>query len=176
MSDEENEEISETLDNEDMLEEEPKKGKKGLLFVVVGVLALLGIGAGLHFSGMLGGGKAPAEPVETAQEAASKVPPKTVFYELPQFLINLNSGTDRVSFLKITVTLELRDEKAAIVIDENKPRIMDAFNTYLRELRPSDLAGSAGIYRLREELLTRLNNTVESDLVVDILFSEILVQ
>ena len=81
-----------------------------------------------------------------------------------------------MSFLKISVTLELRDQAAAAIVDENKPRIMDAFNTYLRELRPSDLAGSAGIYRLREELMTRLNNTIETDLVKDILFSEILVQ
>jgi flagellar FliL protein len=76
----------------------------------------------------------------------------------------------------MSVTLELRNAEAAKTIDENKPRIMDVFNTYLRELRPSDLAGSAGIYRLREELMTRLNNTVEPELVKDILFSEIIVQ
>ena len=37
------------------------------------------------------------------------------------------------------------------------PRVMDAFQTYLRELRPSDLDGSAGLYRLKEELTRRVN-------------------
>jgi len=61
-------------------------------------------------------------------------------------------------------------------MEANKPRIVDTFNTYLRELRTSDLSGSAGIYRLREELMARLNKTVEPGIVKDILFSEIIVQ
>ena len=175
MSEEEDlEDVNES--EEDFLEEEPKKGKKSALFAIIAVLAIAGVGAGLHFSGMLGGGEKPEKEEVLKKEKEMKAPPKTVFYELPQFLINLNSSSNRVSFLKISVTLELRDQAAAAIVDENKPRIMDAFNTYLRGLRPSDLAGSAGIYRLREELMTRLNNTIETDLVKDILFSEILVQ
>ena len=177
MSDDEDQRDDTPSGDEDFLDEdEPKKGKKSALMAIIAVLAIAGVGAGLHFSGMLGGGEEKAKEEVLKKEAEHKAPPKTVFYELPEFLINLNSSGARVSFLKVSVTLELRDQKAALVVDEYKPRIMDAFNTYLRELRPSDLAGSAGIYRLREELMTRLNNTIEPDLVKDILFSEILVQ
>ena len=38
-------------------------------------------------------------------------------------------------------------------IEAVMPRIVDNFQIYLRELRLEDLRGSAGIYRLREELL-----------------------
>ena len=178
MADEEDN-LEEQIDEEDFLdEEEPKKGKKNALFAILIVLVLAGVGAGLHFSGVLGGGEEKKMDDELKKEdEVKKEPPKTVYYELPEFLINLNSSAPgRVSFLKISVTLELRDQQAATVVDTHKPKIMDAFNTYLRELRPSDLSGSAGIYRLREELMTRLNNTIEPDLVKDVLFSEILVQ
>ena len=76
----------------------------------------------------------------------------------------------------MSVTLELRDAAAVITMDANKPRVQDIFNTYLRELRPADIQGSAGIYRLRTELLSRVNATMEEGLVKDILFGEIIVQ
>ena len=153
----------------------PTKGKKGI--VVIGVVALLAIiGLGVAFSGVLGGGDEEEEhATEEASEHAAK-PAEPVFYELPEFLVNLSSNTGRVSFLKMSVTLELRDKEAVKKLEAFKPKVMDIVNTYLRELRPTDLSGSAGIYRLREELMVRLNKTLADDLVQDILFSEILVQ
>jgi len=170
-----------TEESEESGDGAPKKGKKKLLIIVV--VLLVAVGAGLFFSGMLGGGdeKPKSQDVELEKEEGhgkegKKGPAKTAYYELPEFLVNLSNAQGRTSYLKMSVTLELRDAEAAKLVDENKPKIMDAFNTYLRELRPSDLSGSAGIYRLREELMTRLNNTIEPELVKDILFSEILVQ
>ena len=107
---------------------------------------------------------------------AAKVAAMPVYYELPQFLVNLNSNTGRASFLKMSVTLELRDQAAVATMDANKPRVVDAFNTYMRELRPADIQGSAGIYRLRVELMSRLNSTIQDGIVKDILFGEIIVQ
>lgn len=169
----------------------PKKGKKKLIFIAGGVVALLVIVGGLFAAGVIGGKKEVAldehgQPIaeeehlspeeKAAKEAAAAEAAKPVYYELPQFLVNLNSTTSRVSFLKMSVTLELRDVAAVAVMDASKPRIQDVFNTYLRELRPADIQGSAGIYRLRTELITRLNNTIEEGAVKDILFGEIIVQ
>jgi flagellar FliL protein len=56
------------------------------------------------------------------------------------------------------------------------PRIMDAFQTYLRELRPSDLEGSAGLYRLKEELTRRVNASIAPARINAVLFKEIVVQ
>jgi len=163
-----------------------KKGKKKLVFIAAGVALVLAIAAGVFLSGMLGGpekldenGKPIVELSEEEQAAkdiAVAEANKPVYYELPEFLVNLNSTTGRVSFLKMSVTLELRDAAGVITMDANKPRVQDIFNTYLRELRPSDIQGSAGIYRLRTELLSRLNATMEDGLVKDILFGEIIVQ
>lgn len=152
----------------------PTKGKKGI--VIIGAVALLAIiGLGVAFSGILDSDEAEEEVAAESAEHAAK-PAQPVFYELPEFLVNLSSTTGRVSFLKMSVTLELRDKEAVKKLEAFKPKVMDTFNTYLRELRPTDLSGSAGIYRLREELMVRLNKTLADDLVQDILFSEILVQ
>ncbi len=168
-------------------EGKPKKGKKKLIFIGAGLLVVILVVAGLFLSGMLGGGEKKVDehgnPIEeltpeqkAAKEAAEAEANKPVYYELPEFLVNLNSGGSRVSFLKMSVTLELRDAEAVHTMDANKPRIQDTFNTYLRELRPADIQGSAGIYRLRTELLARLNSTIEEGAVKDILFGEIIVQ
>ena len=157
----------------------PKKGKRKLLMIVGAVVVLLLVAGGLFASGILGGGKHEEKKSEeevAAEAAAAAEASKPVYYELPQFLVNLNSPTGRVSFLKMSVTLQLKDQATVALLDANKPRVLDAFNTYLRELRPSDVQGSAGIYRLRDELMTRLNSTIEEGAVKDILFSEIIVQ
>jgi flagellar FliL protein len=165
-------------DGEEEAEDAPKKGKKKLIFIVAGVVLLLAIGGGLFASGMLGGSDKKEEHAEEAGEHDEKGPKiaKPVYYELPEFLVNLSATGNRVSFLKMSVTLELRNQEAVPLIEANKPRIVDTFNTYLREMRPTDLSGSAGIYRLRDELMTRMNKTIEEGLVKDILFSEIIVQ
>jgi flagellar FliL protein len=56
------------------------------------------------------------------------------------------------------------------------PRVMDAFQSYLRELRPTDLDGSAGLYRLKEELTRRVNASVSPNCITALLFKEIVVQ
>lgn len=153
--------------------EAPVKGKRKLVIIIAAVLLIAGIGAGLFFSGMLGGGKKEAKKEKkTVVEAVAK----PAYYDLQPFIVNLSAGSGKTSFLKMSVTLELKDDAAKAVVDANKPRILDTFNTYLRELRPTDLSGSAGIYRLREELIARINRTVEEGLVKDILFKEIIIQ
>lgn len=178
-------EAPEPKENETMEGEEGEsggkvKGKNKLKKIIIAVVALILIGAGVFFSGVLGGGKAEkAKTEETAKKKAEKEAKenlKPTYYELPDFLVNLSTGTGKTSFLKMSVTLELTKASSVATVEANKPRILDAFNTYLRELRPTDLAGSSGIYRLREELIARINGTVEQGLVKDILFSEIIVQ
>ena len=51
-----------------------------------------------------------------------------------------------------------------------------AKTAYLRELRPTDLDGSAGLYRLKEELTRRVNAAVAPNHVTAVLFKEIVVQ
>jgi flagellar FliL protein len=115
------------------------------------------------------GHKAPA--VEEVQ-----APKPAVFFDLPDLLVNLNGAGRKASFLKLTVSLELEKQDDVARLQAVLPRIIDNFQVYLRELRVEDLRGSGGIYRLREELLTRVNAAAAPVKVADVLFKEMLVQ
>ena len=108
--------------------------------------------------------------------AAAEVKPPA-FFDLPEVLVNLsNTGADRTQYLKVKVVLELSDAKIEEQIKPVLPRVMDTFQTFLREMRPSDLEGSAGLYRMREELTRRVNNAIAPGHVNAVLFKEIVVQ
>jgi len=154
------------------------KGKRKLIIIIAAVVLLAVVGAVVALT-MGGGDKKDKKTVEKSEKKGKKdekALKKTAFYTLPKFLVNLSTGTGKTSFLNMTVTLELRDLEAKKVMDANKPRILDTLNTYLRELRPTDLGGSAGMYRLKEELTRRLNATVEKGIVKDVLINDIIVQ
>jgi flagellar FliL protein len=110
-------------------------------------------------------------------KAAVAVVKPAVFVDVPEVLVNLsNSGADHTQYLKVKVVLEVPDATLTPQIQNTMPRVMDAFQTYLRELRPTDLDGSAGLYRLKEELTRRVNTAIAPSHVNAVLFKEIVVQ
>lgn len=149
-------------------------GKKIVLFFVLPVLLLLMTGAGIYFSGL-------ADPylgIEKADEELLAKEPEgqTVFYDIPEMLVNLNSTGRKANYLKISVSLEIASEKDVAQLEQVMPRIVDNFQVYLRELRIEDLRGSAGLQRLREELLLRVATAAQPVVVRDVLFREMLIQ
>lgn len=137
--------------------------------MILGVPALLLFLGGGYFavdaSGFIGGG----EPAEAMQN-------QRLYFDLPEMVVNLSSPENRVQYLKIKVALETNDQATLQALNPVMPRILDAFQLYLRELRTSDLEGSAGIFRLKEELLRRINVEVHPHEVNRVLFKEIIVQ
>ena len=155
-------------------------GKKIVLFIVLPLVLLLGGGAAVYFSGLLDsllGKEAAEEGAEHKEEKA--LPPYTgdpVFLPLDDILVNLNTQDRKPVFLKLGITLELMRPEDQAKINLVMPRITDTFQVYLRELRTDDLRGSAGLYRLHEELLLRVNAAAYPVQVKDVLIKEFLVQ
>ncbi len=102
--------------------------------------------------------------------------PPGVFVDVPDMIVNLNSTTKQPRFLKISLKVELEDAAAQKNFEAIMPRIIDQFQTYLRELRLEDLRGSSGMYRMKIELLSRVRAAAPEMKVRDVLFQEILVQ
>jgi flagellar FliL protein len=145
------------------------KSKFKLIVMIVGVLAVLGGGAATYFFFF-------RHNEEVHAEATPHVKPP-VFVDVPDMMVNLTgSPGERVQYLRVKVVLELKEEKQIEEIKPTMPRVTDIFQTYLRELRPSDLNGSAGLFRLKEELTRRVNNAVAPVKVSAVLFKEIVVQ
>lgn len=159
-------------DELDGLESKKFSGKK---IVIAAVAAVVLIGGGLAAFLMMGGDE--EEQAEAGDEAAAgQAVQQVVFYDLPEMLVNMNTGTRQANYLKIQVALELDDPLAVAQLDQLAPRVIDIFQVYLRELRLEDLDGSAGMFRLKEELLKRANASVAPIHINDILFREMLVQ
>jgi flagellar FliL protein len=170
--------------------EEGAPAKKGIpkLFIIIGaaaIVVLLG-GAGLFF--FLSSGSAPAEDAEHGAAAADghaapagdghgAAAGHTFIFNLPTMIVNLNAEEgQKDAFMKLTVALEVANQETMVEIQPSMAKVVDAFQVYLRELRRSDLEGSAGVYRLKEELLRRVNVAIYPTRVESILFKEILVQ
>lgn len=110
-------------------------------------------------------------------EAAKPTKP-AAFVDIREMVVNLahEPNQDRAKFLKFRISLEVKDAKIVPEIQPLLPRVEDTFQVFVRELRASDLDGSAGVYRLREELLRRVNIAVHPAKVDAVLFKEIIVQ
>ena len=147
------------------------KGKLKLIIAVVGVLAIIGGGARPgSFSSVITARKC-------TPRRAAPAPKPPVFIEVPDMLVNLvGAPGERVQYLKVKVVLEVKEEKQVEAIKPTMPRVTDIFQTYLRELRPTDLNGSAGLFRLKEELTRRVNAAIAPSEVNAVLFKEIVVQ
>ncbi len=140
---------------------------KVMIIAAAGLLVIGGGGAAAYL--FLGG---------SGHDKAAKMQAKpSTFVDLPDVLVNLaNAGSDRTQYLKVKIVLELPSAEEVHQIQPLMPRVMDAFQTYLRELRATDLDGSAGLYRLKEELTRRVNAAVAPNRITAVLFKEIVVQ
>lgn len=152
---------------------EPKRlsGKKIVLLGGGALLVLLLAGGGAFL--LFGGG---GEAEEGGATRAAAEPVQLLFVDLPELVVNLNTGERQARYLRARISLEVDSEKDRADVEKKMPRVVDDFQVYLRELRAQDLNGSAGLYRLKEELLVRLNESVAPAQVQDVLFREMLVQ
>jgi flagellar FliL protein len=158
----------------------PKKGLKALLskkMLMIAVPAFLlvvgGGGAGAYF--FLLKGHDDAKKVAKAEEVPL-TPPEVAFQEVPDILVNIQSADGTPAYLKLSVSLEMDNEQEKTGITALQPRLVDQFQAYLRELRIDDLKGSAGVMRLKEELLRRVNAAAAPYKVRDVLLKEMIVQ
>lgn len=145
------------------------KGKRKLIILAAALVLVIGAGAATwlfvfrHQDG------------EIHAEAPPPKPPEYV--EVPDILVNLAKAPgERTQYLKVKVVLEVKDKPEIEKIKPAMPRLMDIFQTYLRELRPSDLNGSVGLFRLKEELTRRVNAALSPDQVSAVLFKEVVIQ
>lgn len=154
----------------------PGKRGRGRLFLVVGVAVLLlgaGGAGGAWYLGWLPNPFAAATPA--APNDPGPASPSAVLLELPDIIANLNV-TGRPVFVKVRAQIELARAADLPAARAAMPRLLDMFNTFLRETRPEELRGSAGVQRLREELIARANIVLRDGSVTDVLFLEIVVQ
>ena len=164
----------------------PRMGGRKLALLIVAAILILGSAgaAAAYFTGLVGrphGAESPA-PTEApaagehAAEPGTAGPAAIVFVDMPDMIVNLQSDAPRMRFLKLRVALEVADEPTAVTVRQLLPRVMDGFQLYLRALTVDETRGAAGMQRLKEELIARVNLALEPVRVNDVLLKEMLVQ
>ncbi len=150
-----------------------KGGRRKLILLAIPVVLLLAAAA-LWFTGILPHLLGMEKPKQ--QQTAEKKPEPPTYIDLPEMVANLNSNAHRPSYIKLIARIEVPKAADVEKVKAAMPRLQDVMQTYLREMRPEELRGSAGTYRLREELLNRANAAVAPARVSDVLFTQMLVQ
>lgn len=163
-------------DAEDATPAPPKSKKKKLIIIgaAVGVL-LLGGGGGAAM--MLSGGSAVAEGDQGADASGGHdAEGEDAFIDVPPMVVNLRSPDGASRYLKIHFMIVPGAKATPESLKEKLPLILDAYQPFLRELRPEDLAGSAAVFRIKEEMLVRATAVAGPGTIKDILIQDLVQQ
>ena len=168
MANEQEEEVEEVVQEVTVLPAPARRPRKKLIIGASLALLLLGGGGAAGYALLgTGGGEDTAE--VSADEAAT-------FVDVPPLTVNLRAPDGAPRFLRVHLMLVPSSEEQGEEITRKLPLIIDAFQPFLRELRPEDLAGSAAAFRLKEEMLVRANATVGQGSVTDVLIQDLVQQ
>ena len=156
----------------------PKKQSKKMVIIIAVPLTLVSLIAALWFCNIIPNPFASAKPASPSPEQSAKViaHPVPIFIELPEMVANLNAPGRRPAYVKLKAQIELPKAEDRAIFAAAQAHIIDLFQTYIRDMHPEELRGSAGTYRLRGELIARVNIAIAPERVTDVLFSELLVQ
>ncbi|MBT0670576.1 flagellar basal body-associated FliL family protein [Novosphingobium profundi] len=139
------------------------------MLAAVGLLAFAASGGGAYY--YFSHRSAPDEEV-----ALSKGVSSADFVDVPPVTVNLRSGGGEPHFLKLRFIVVASDEAKAAELKDKLPVLLDALQPFLRELRPSDLDGSAAVFRIKEEMLRRATRAFGRGAVTDILIQDLVQQ
>ncbi len=162
----------------------PKSRKKLIIAGAAGAVLLLGGGGGAMMF-LSGGGEAKAEAAEGhGEEAAAEESGghgggeegAEPYFDVPPIVVNLRSPDGQARFLKLHLMLVPGANATNETLKNKLPAIIDAYQPFLRELRPEDLAGSAAVFRIKEELLVRATQVAGSGMVKEVLIQDLVQQ
>jgi flagellar FliL protein len=158
----------------------PAPGARKKKIVIIGAAALLllgGGGGGAYYMMHKGGGaEAAGEAHGTEVAEAEGEDGKPTYVDVPAMVINLRSADGQQRFLKLRFVLVPAEGTTKEDVENRLPLILDAFQPFLRELRPEDLSGSAAVFRLKEEMLVRAGEAFGRGRIRDILIQDLIQQ
>ena len=186
-------------------EESDKKTSTGgfLQWIIMAVVVAVCAGAGLGL-GRLFAGSGKAQPAETSQQSAGRLPAdqsarpeglktdvpnltggdsrKNWYYDLEPVVANLNEpGATR--YVRAALTLEISSDvderKGTAFIEEKRPLLTNWLTIYLAGLSIEDIRGDKGLKHIQSEVLDAFNERLFPDSrpqIKKILFKEFAIQ
>jgi len=150
----------------------PKKlvdNKKLSIIVAAVLVAVIGGGAGIYFSGIFH--------VAKTNEITLKLPDPLVYHEVPRITVDLKPSPRHARpFIRMTIQAELQGKSAKAAFIANETKIMDAIPAHLRDTTVEDLTGEVGTESLREDLTIIINRIIAPKLAITVLYKDILIR
>jgi flagellar FliL protein len=145
--------------------------KKKMLLIISVVVAIVGILVAVGVVFFIGGDKK-----ETPAEEHTDMPAVAI-YDVPEFNLSLLSDDPNAQhFIKIKISMELTKAGDDKEMEKLLPRLQDDWGGFLRQMRITDLQGSANLQRLKEGLLRRANQSLEPIAIKAVYIRELLIQ
>lgn len=141
--------------------------RKSLISMIL--VSLLGVGLGV--GGTIGAQKTIFKDSEQSGATTSVTKKAGVLLPIGEFTVNLQGG----AFLKTTITVEVADAKAEVVLKEKDAFLKDRVNSVLANKSLTDVQTLAAREKLREELNKKLNEVAENK-ITDVLFVSLVYQ
>ena len=173
---------------EEVKEEVTEKKSSGnmVLILIIVLLVVLLIGGGLAAFFLLSGDdeEAVSQPQQTSQTTPVKRKAKkrssdylTIgpMYPMDQFVVNLLSQSGG-KYLKVAFNIELDSEELAAELDSKKPLIRDIVIRSLSSKTFEEISTAKGKDRLKDEIVSNINDILADGQIKNIFFTDFVVQ
>ncbi len=158
-------------------QEEKKGGKKKFIILLIIILLLLGGGAAAYKFLVLDKQKE-----KKSEKKAQKIVKEIknvedlgVEFDVGTFIVNLQDR-DADRYLKVSVVLEVQDNKIKAELEKRKPQVKDAITTLLFTKSSKELKTEEGIEQLKEEIIKRVNAILPIGGVKNVYFTDFVIQ
>jgi len=160
-------------------QEEKKGGKKKLIIIILLILILLGAGGAVAYKFLVldkqNEEQKKEKKAEKIVEEIKNVEELGIQFDVGTFIVNLQDR-DADRYLKISVVLEVQDEKIKMELEKRLPQIKDAITTLLFTKSSSELKTEEGIEQLKEEIIKRINAILPIGGVKNVYFTDFVIQ
>ncbi|MBW1776908.1 MAG: flagellar basal body-associated FliL family protein [Deltaproteobacteria bacterium] len=143
-----------------------------LIGLPVFVFLLAATGAGLYWMGVFESG----DPSDSA--ASEEVKPKKEIgplVEMEDLVVNI-MHRDTTRFLKVGITLEVRDKDSSEAVKKRMPQITDAVLMLLGSKKYDDIKDLQGKMQLKADLLDRIRSLAGEKEIANLYFTDFVVQ
>lgn len=154
--------------------QEPKKGNKMMLIIIIaGGMLVLAVAA-FFVTKML-----TAPPKEEVKEEETEVKKEAFFGKLFSFdepiIVNL-AETRGQRYLKVSIQFEVSDDTVIEELKKRKPLMLDLMINILSSKTIEDVQNTVGRNRLRREIIDKSNAELFSGKVINVYFTEFVIQ
>ena len=157
--------------------EAPTAKKKPMGMIIGIIVGLLALGGGGYYAYMTYFQEKPVEevPVEGAVKEVEEGVNLGVMFPLDPFIVNL-AGSKGKRFLKVTISLELSTPEVHVELKENIQKVTDSILVLLSSKSFEDVYSVRGKFKLKDEVVTRVNRFLVVGHVKDAYFTEFIIQ